>query len=136
MRQEIIELASLVLTLWKQGLARPRLDRRGVREERIGGASSGAKANIIWAQYHRHRSKVNNLPPSRRGELVPSMTQNFKQTSRQVIHPFYIFQIASIILWSWEDYYYYAFCIALISAVSITTTLIDTRKARQFRQPG
>ncbi|KAI0305581.1 P-type ATPase [Multifurca ochricompacta] len=46
----------------------------------------------------------------------------------EVIHPFYVFQIASIILWSLDDYYYYAFCIALISAVSIITTLIDTRK--------
>ncbi|TCD71647.1 hypothetical protein EIP91_007394 [Steccherinum ochraceum] len=46
----------------------------------------------------------------------------------EVIHPFYVFQIASIILWSLDDYYYYAFCIALISAISITTTLLDTRR--------
>ena len=46
----------------------------------------------------------------------------------QVIHPFYVFQIASIILWSLDDYYYYAFCIALISVVSIVTTLVDTKK--------
>ncbi|KAN0109276.1 P-type ATPase [Russula decolorans] len=46
----------------------------------------------------------------------------------EVIHPFYVFQIASIILWSLDDYYYYAFCIALISSVSIITTLIDTKK--------
>ncbi|KZT19690.1 hypothetical protein NEOLEDRAFT_1158964 [Neolentinus lepideus HHB14362 ss-1] len=46
----------------------------------------------------------------------------------EVIHPFYVFQIASIVLWSLDDYYYYAFCIALISAVSVTTTLIETRK--------
>ncbi|EMD37542.1 hypothetical protein CERSUDRAFT_114181 [Gelatoporia subvermispora B] len=46
----------------------------------------------------------------------------------EVIHPFYVFQIASIILWSLDDYYYYAFCIALISAFSILTTLIETRK--------
>ncbi|THH29198.1 hypothetical protein EUX98_g5000 [Antrodiella citrinella] len=46
----------------------------------------------------------------------------------EVIHPFYVFQIASIILWSLDDYYYYAFCIALISAISIMTTLLDTRK--------
>jgi cation-transporting ATPase 13A2 len=31
-------------------------------------------------------------------------------------------------LWSLDDYYYYAFCIALISALSITTTLIDTKR--------
>jgi len=48
----------------------------------------------------------------------------------QVIHPFYVFQIASIILWSLDDYYYYAFCIALISVISIGTTLIDTRKVQ------
>lgn len=31
-------------------------------------------------------------------------------------------------LWSLDDYYYYAFCIALISAVSIVSTLMETRK--------
>ncbi|KAL6307860.1 P-type ATPase [Sparassis latifolia] len=46
----------------------------------------------------------------------------------EVIHPFYVFQIASIILWSMDDYYYYAFCIALISAISIITTLVETKK--------
>ncbi|KAH9911839.1 Ca-transporting ATPase [Fomitopsis serialis] len=46
----------------------------------------------------------------------------------EVIHPFYVFQIASIILWSLDDYYYYAFCILLISAISITTTLVETKK--------
>ncbi|OCH89011.1 Ca-transporting ATPase [Obba rivulosa] len=46
----------------------------------------------------------------------------------EIIHPFYVFQIASIILWSLDDYYYYAFCIALISAFSILTTLVETRK--------
>ncbi|KAI0081294.1 hypothetical protein K474DRAFT_1768739 [Panus rudis PR-1116 ss-1] len=46
----------------------------------------------------------------------------------EVIHPFYVFQIASIILWSLDDYYYYAFCIALISAISIFTTLVETKK--------
>ena len=50
----------------------------------------------------------------------------------QVIHPFYIFQIASIILWTLDDYYYYAFCIGLISAVSIVTTLVDTKKVEFF----
>ncbi|KAG8963193.1 hypothetical protein FRC03_003287 [Tulasnella sp. 419] len=46
----------------------------------------------------------------------------------EVLHPFYVFQIASIILWSIDDYYYYAFCIALISGMSIGTTLIETKK--------
>ncbi|XP_006461184.1 hypothetical protein AGABI2DRAFT_185471 [Agaricus bisporus var. bisporus H97] len=46
----------------------------------------------------------------------------------EIIHPFYIFQIASIFLWSLDDYYYYAFCIALISCASIASTLVETRK--------
>src|ERR1700760_2797710 len=42
-----------------------------------------------------------------------------------------MFQIASIILWSIDDYYYYAFCIALISAISIGSTLIETKQVRK-----
>ena len=45
----------------------------------------------------------------------------------EVLHPFYMFQIVSIILWSFDNYYYYAFCIALISITSILTTLLETR---------
>lgn len=46
----------------------------------------------------------------------------------EVLHPFYIFQIVSIILWSLDDYYYYAFCIAAISIGSIVSTLLETKK--------
>ena len=45
----------------------------------------------------------------------------------QVLHPFYVFQIASIILWSLDNYYFYAVTIFLISALSIISTLIETR---------
>lgn len=45
----------------------------------------------------------------------------------EAFHPFYVFQIASLVLWSLDEYYYYAACIFVISVVSITTTLIDTR---------
>ncbi len=45
----------------------------------------------------------------------------------EVFHPFYVFQIASLVLWSLDEYYYYAMAIFLISFGSITTTLIETR---------
>ena len=48
-------------------------------------------------------------------------------TSTQAFHPFYVFQIASLVLWSVDEYYYYAACILLISVVSITTTLMETK---------
>jgi cation-transporting ATPase 13A2 len=48
----------------------------------------------------------------------------------EVLHPFYIFQIASLTLWSLDEYYAYAACIAAMSVGSIVTTLIDTRTVR------
>ncbi|KKK26723.1 putative P-type ATPase [Aspergillus rambellii] len=44
----------------------------------------------------------------------------------EAFHPFYIFQLASLILWSLDEYYYYAACIFVISVVSIGTTVIET----------
>lgn len=46
----------------------------------------------------------------------------------EALHPFYVFQIFSIILWSLDAYYYYAACIFLISIFSIVDTLIETRR--------
>ncbi|KAI4868368.1 hypothetical protein F4820DRAFT_138380 [Hypoxylon rubiginosum] len=45
----------------------------------------------------------------------------------EVFHPFYVFQIASLILWSVDEYYYYAVCIFVMSAGSIIATLVETR---------
>ncbi|KAF2862483.1 hypothetical protein K470DRAFT_255774 [Piedraia hortae CBS 480.64] len=45
----------------------------------------------------------------------------------EVFHPFYVFQVASLVLWSLDSYYYYAACIFIISVISITTTLIETK---------
>ncbi|CAG8735183.1 8843_t:CDS:2, partial [Ambispora leptoticha] len=46
----------------------------------------------------------------------------------EVLHPFYIFQIFSIILWCTDEYYYYAICIFIISVTSVTSTLIETKQ--------
>ncbi|KAF4333604.1 ATPase [Fusarium beomiforme] len=45
----------------------------------------------------------------------------------EVLHPFYVFQIASLVLWSMDSYYYYAIAIFLMSVGSIAATLIETR---------
>lgn len=69
----------------------------------------------------------------------------------EVLHPFYIFQVASIALWSLDNYYCaystrsrpeltggidYAFAIALISIVSIVTTLIETKNVHLLWFPS
>lgn len=45
----------------------------------------------------------------------------------EVLHPFYVFQIFSILLWLADDYYYYASCIFIISLVSIVNSLVETK---------
>ncbi|KAL2866337.1 putative P-type ATPase [Aspergillus lucknowensis] len=44
----------------------------------------------------------------------------------EAFHPFYIFQLASLLLWSLDQYYYYAACIFIISVFSIGTTVVET----------
>ncbi|XP_066462433.1 polyamine-transporting ATPase 13A2 isoform X2 [Eleutherodactylus coqui] len=46
----------------------------------------------------------------------------------EVLNPFYIFQVFSVVLWLCEAYYYYAVCIVIISVISITISLYETRK--------
>ena len=59
----------------------------------------------------------------------------FKLLADEVFHPFYVFQIASLVLWSMDEYYYYAVAIFLMSFGSITTTLIETRSTmRRLRE--
>ncbi|SZF04185.1 unnamed protein product [Blumeria hordei] len=51
----------------------------------------------------------------------------------EVFHPFYIFQVASLILWSLDQYFYYAACIFLISVISIVTAVFETRSQSMKR---
>ncbi|KAI0228224.1 hypothetical protein L0F63_006170 [Massospora cicadina] len=45
----------------------------------------------------------------------------------EVLHPFYVFQAFSIILWCFEDYHIYATSIFWISSLSVISTLLQTR---------
>ena len=66
-----------------------------------------------------------NLDPKSIGRLLVE----------EVLHPFYVFQVASFILWSLDEYYYYAICIFAISVISISATLIETRSTmRRLRE--
>ncbi|KAJ2331454.1 hypothetical protein GGI00_003246, partial [Coemansia sp. RSA 2681] len=53
----------------------------------------------------------------------------------EVLNPFYVFQAGSVILWCFDNYYYYASCILLISASGIVETLVETRRnTRKIRE--
>ncbi|KAI1285209.1 Polyamine-transporting ATPase 13A3 [Halotydeus destructor] len=46
----------------------------------------------------------------------------------EVLGPFYVFQAFSIILWSLENYMYYASCIVIISSLSLISSAIQIRR--------
>ncbi|KAJ3138887.1 hypothetical protein HDU90_000792 [Geranomyces variabilis] len=59
----------------------------------------------------------------------------FRLLMDEVLNPFYVFQVASIILWCLDDYYYYAVCIFIISTTSAIATLIETKETmRRMRE--
>ncbi|XP_053723574.1 polyamine-transporting ATPase 13A3 isoform X1 [Synchiropus splendidus] len=59
------------------------------------------------------------------GVKVPSV---FKLLIKEVLNPFYIFQLFSVILWSADEYYYYAAAIVIMSVISIATSLYTIKK--------
>ncbi|XP_054645226.1 polyamine-transporting ATPase 13A3 isoform X2 [Dunckerocampus dactyliophorus] len=56
---------------------------------------------------------------------VPSV---FKLLIKEVLNPFYIFQLCSVILWCADEYYYYAVAIVIMSIISIATSLYTIKK--------
>lgn len=90
-----------------------------------------------WTDVKSIRAGLDSDERHRREQVFGKNQINIQQKSipqllvDEAFHPFYIFQIASLILWSLDEYYYYAVCIFLISVISITTTLIETRSVSQ-----
>ncbi|XP_039706644.1 putative cation-transporting ATPase 13A4 [Pteropus medius] len=56
------------------------------------------------------------------------ITPIWKLLIKEVLNPFYIFQLFSVCLWFSEDYKEYAFAIILMSVISIALTVYDLRE--------
>ena len=50
----------------------------------------------------------------------------------EVLNPFYIFQLCSIILWSFDEYVFYAVCIFIISLISVIISLVEMRQQAEM----
>ena len=48
----------------------------------------------------------------------------------EVLNPFYIFQVVSILIWIMIEYYYFCGAIFLMSATGIIISITQTRKVR------
>uniref|UniRef100_A0A6P7HDL0 Cation-transporting ATPase n=1 Tax=Diabrotica virgifera virgifera TaxID=50390 RepID=A0A6P7HDL0_DIAVI len=46
----------------------------------------------------------------------------------EVLNPFYIFQVFSVVLWLCDDYLLYAFCVVALTIYSSVTSLLQTRR--------
>jgi cation-transporting ATPase 13A3/4/5 len=46
----------------------------------------------------------------------------------EILHPFFVFQVFSVILWFAEDYVWYAIAIAVITTISLVSNLETTRR--------
>ncbi|XP_072722511.1 polyamine-transporting ATPase 13A3 isoform X4 [Ciconia boyciana] len=61
-------------------------------------------------------------------EIVVKVPSNFKLLIKEVLNPFYIFQLFSVILWITDEYHYYALAIVIMSVISIVSSLYTIRK--------
>ncbi|XP_027443592.1 probable cation-transporting ATPase 13A3 isoform X4 [Zalophus californianus] len=61
-------------------------------------------------------------------EITVKVPSVFKLLIKEVLNPFYIFQLFSVVLWSTDEYYYYALAIVIMSIVSIVSSLYSIRK--------
>ncbi|GMM37042.1 putative acid anhydride hydrolase [Saccharomycopsis crataegensis] len=87
-----------------------------------------------WSSTSKIRHGLSEYETEDRKLIFGSNSLDLKESSisellvKEILHPFYIFQIFSIVLWLLDDYYYYAFCIFFISIVSVVQSLIETRE--------
>ncbi|KAM3548455.1 hypothetical protein ARSEF4850_009404 [Beauveria asiatica] len=102
--------------------------------------SSGWK-DPDWTDVRLVRSGLDGDEKTMREQIFGSNLIDIEQKSvskllvDEVLHPFYIFQIASLVLWSMDSYYYYAACIFVMSVGSIAATLLETRATmRRLRE--
>uniref|UniRef100_A0A670IED5 Polyamine-transporting ATPase 13A3 n=1 Tax=Podarcis muralis TaxID=64176 RepID=A0A670IED5_PODMU len=61
-------------------------------------------------------------------EIAVKVPSVFKLLIKEVLNPFYIFQLFSVILWSTDEYYYYAAAIVIMSLISVVSSLYTIRK--------
>uniref|UniRef100_A0A8C5KNQ8 Polyamine-transporting ATPase 13A3 n=1 Tax=Jaculus jaculus TaxID=51337 RepID=A0A8C5KNQ8_JACJA len=61
-------------------------------------------------------------------EIAVKVPSIFKLLIKEVLNPFYIFQLFSVILWNIDEYYYYALAIVIMSILSIVSSLYSIRK--------
>lgn len=96
---------------------------------KLGGLDKDIKCTYFYqqkglsAEHQKRRQVVYGL-----NQIVVNVQTVFGILISEVLEPFYIFQIFSLVIWSFDAYYYYASCIVIMSALSLTSSVIQTRR--------
>uniref|UniRef100_A0A8C5FQ55 Probable cation-transporting ATPase 13A3 n=1 Tax=Gadus morhua TaxID=8049 RepID=A0A8C5FQ55_GADMO len=92
----------------------------------FGAAASGGLLLLLlyWLPEWRVKATCNASPlRDARTLLLRATVGHSTLPLITVLNPFYIFQLFSVILWSFDSYYYYASAIVFMSVISIATSL-------------
>lgn len=94
---------------------------------------NGLDLNIPCSYYHQQRGLPVHEQISRRivfgdNEITVPLRDFKTLLFLEVLNPFYVFQLFSVILWFTYDYYYYACVILLMSVFGITVSVLQTKK--------
>uniref|UniRef100_A0A8C5BFA6 Probable cation-transporting ATPase 13A3 n=1 Tax=Gadus morhua TaxID=8049 RepID=A0A8C5BFA6_GADMO len=97
----------------------------------FGAAASGGLLLLLlyWLPEWRVKATCNASPlRDARTLLLRATVGHSTLPLITVLNPFYIFQLFSVILWSFDSYYYYASAIVFMSVISIATSLYTIKK--------
>ncbi|XP_017072484.1 probable cation-transporting ATPase 13A3 isoform X2 [Drosophila eugracilis] len=100
---------------------------------------NGLDINIPCSYYHQQRGLTVNEQISRRivfgdNEITVPLRDVKTLLFLEVLNPFYVFQLFSVVLWFTYDYYYYACVILLMSIFGITISILQTKKNQDVLQ--
>ncbi|KAF4020877.1 hypothetical protein G4228_012716 [Cervus hanglu yarkandensis] len=85
------------------------------------------KIRYVWDNLEGQFQKIGRLicgPNTIDVEIAPI----WKLLIKEVLNPFYVFQLFSVCLWFSEDYKEYAFAIIIMSIISVALTVYDLRE--------
>ncbi|CAG2100693.1 unnamed protein product [Medioppia subpectinata] len=93
----------------------------------------GLDSDIYCSYFYQQKGLIIEEQDSRRvlyGEnaIVVEVKTILQILVQEVLEPFYIFQIFSLLVWTLDEYYYYAACIVIMSSLSLTSSVIQTRR--------